>query len=191
MGFIQAVTAMTYKIYYSDGYSSWKFKRLPVSDSDGNYPWYGVSTEKSTLNVTKNIAANSTLSVSMNDNFAVNVSLQRPQDAATAAPQLRRVLREQAFSCWLVLRQDATKKLTLLRQADWALKVDISVDLTQPRGSRCTVDNITQSPVSIYTAQKISQIPANCLVAPNANGSQNLIWMPEVWQGVSGKIVVL
>ncbi|XP_076854266.1 protein FAM78A isoform X2 [Brachyhypopomus gauderio] len=189
VGWIQACNQMDFLNYYGEeGVSSWELPELKnghsqaISDSDGvNYPWYGCTTEMFTIVGPTN--RNTTLTVSMNDNFNPSVTWSVPTGTVSSPSLLSSIRRDQRFTTWLVATNESTAEMTLLRTIRWKMQLAISVDPKKPLGQRAQLlEPFTPDQPEVLT--KNEPIPPNALVHPNANDAQMLIWRPTRGESV-------
>ncbi|XP_076857372.1 protein FAM78B [Brachyhypopomus gauderio] len=182
VGWIQACTQMEFYNTYGDiGMSSWELPELrdgvmkAISDSDGlSYPWYGNTTE--TVALSGPTGKPSRFTVSMNDNFYPSVTWAVPVSESNV-PMLTHISRDQSFTTWLVALNTATQEKILLQTVKWRMRVEITVDPTQPLGSRARlVGPPHQDQPKVLT--RMEPIPHNALGKPNANDAQVLMWRP-------------
>ncbi|TST10028.1 Protein FAM78A [Bagarius yarrelli] len=177
VGWIQACKKMDFFNYYGEeGMSSWELPDLrdghihAISDSDGvNYPWYGCTSEIYTIvGPTKK---STTLTVSMNDNFCPSITWSIPTGTTSVPPLLSFIQRDQHFTTWLVVMNQASAEMVPLRTIRWGMQLAIQVDPKKPLGQRARLmDQHAQEQPEILTLNE--PIPPNALYKPNANDAQ-------------------
>ena len=177
VGWVQAVTEMKFYNEYPTGTSSWEIQELnngrskAVSDADGRqYPWYGVTTERVTV---KGSAHGERVRVYMNDNFSPTVSWAVPV-GRDQPDTLQSVYRDQSFIVWLVIKNEITGNMHILKAYSWRAVINIVVDCSRSIGNRAKLlEPLIQAqpiPLTDYP------IPKSALAAPRANEAQKFVW---------------
>ena len=177
IGWVQAVTRMTFHNSYPAGQSSWEIQELnsgettAVSDADGRqYPWYGVTTECMTVRGPCPLQRVHTL---MNDNFSPTVSWAVPV-GKDQPDTLQRIHRDQSFVAWLVVKNELTGDLLPLKSYRWQAVINVAVDCTRQVGERAKLlePKLQAQPVELFDLR----IPQEALSAPRANEAQKFVW---------------
>ena len=177
VGWVQAVTHMELYNIYPLGVSGWKIPELDsgesraVSDADGRwYPWYGVTTERSTV---KGPSGQQKVRVSMNDNFSPTISWAIPV-GQNQPDTLQSVHRHQSFVAWLVVKNEVTEEIVALKSYLWRALINVAVDCSRPKGERAKLLNplVQDQPTENFDLI----VPQSALVAPNANEAQKFFW---------------
>ena len=177
IGWVQAVTSKSSYNYYSDpkGYTSWIIPPLvrgPVSDSNGIlYPWYGCNREVETFRgpALKNLPFN----VVMDDNFITQITWASPADP-TSLDSLSYIYRNQTFKVWLVLKNNFTREIKVLRTFSWQAVLSIQVNCSLPVSHRAT---LASHSVNIQECKpNDTALPKSVMTSPNANEIQTLVW---------------
>lgn len=177
IGWVQAVTSKTSYNYYSDpeGYSSWLIPPLlrgPVSDSNGVlYPWYGCNKEVRTFQgpASKDVSFN----VIMDDNFITQITWASPADPASLH-SLSYIYRNQTFKVWLVLKNNFTGSVKVLRTFSWQAVLSIQVDCSLPFNYRASL--VSHSINIEECKQNDTDLPKSVMASPNANEIQTFVW---------------
>lgn len=191
IGWIQSCNRMDFfNCYGESGYSSWEFPQLMsgqnpmISDSDGrNYPFYGSKSE--VIEIQGPCTDYTTLKVLMNDNFYPHITWDIPTSNERLS-RLTYVKRHQSFYTWLVAMNARNGSILVLKTISWQMNLEISIDPSQPQGSRATLisDPIPKQPEILK--QNI-RIPTCVLYPPNANSAQILVWHPSCCLGEISK----
>lgn len=178
VGWVQAVTDMKFFNEYPSGTSSWEIQELnsgrstAVSDADGRqYPWYGVTTERVTV---KGPSTNyQRVKVTMNDNFSPTVSWAIPV-GRDQPDTLQSVRRDQSFVAWLVLKNEISGLIQVIKAYSWRAVINIAVDCGRRVGERAKLlDPVYQDqPVELEDYP----LPKSALSAPRANEAQKFVW---------------
>ena len=178
VGWVQAVTDMKFFNEYPTGTSSWEIQELnsggstAVSDADGRqYPWYGVTTERVTV---KGPCANcQRVKVTMNDNFSPTVSWAIPV-GRDQPDTLQTVRRDQSFVAWLVLKNEISGGIKVIKAFGWRAVINIAIDCGRRVGERAKLlDPIYQDqPAELEDYP----LPKSALSAPRANEAQKFVW---------------
>ena len=186
IGLIQQVDDQSVRADYKRAFTSFELPSVPISDADGtDPPWDGNIHERTTV-----IGGGDDQDVELatDDNLRGNITWREPlpPDGSRMGPaaELQSVKREQRMTTWLVVRDDKTSKMTVLRKVSWGLRVDISVNPDLPLGSRATVHPVqVQQPVIVTQnapPEALLTVPSQCLVAPFGNLSQQFWWTPKI-----------
>ena len=179
VGWVQAVTDMKFfNEYPSGGTSSWEIQELnsgrssAVSDADGRqYPWYGVTTERET--VKGPCSGWQRLKVTMNDNFSPTVSWAIPV-GRDQPDTLHSIHRDQSFVAWLVLKNEISGEIQVVRAYSWRAVINIAVDCSRRVGERAKLlDPVYQDQPRELEAYPL---PKTALSAPRANEAQKFVW---------------
>lgn len=178
VGWVQAVTDMKFFNEYPSGTSSWEIQELnsgrstAVSDADGRqYPWYGVTTERVTV---KGPCVNyQRVKVTMNDNFSPTVSWAIPV-GRDQPDTLQSVRRDQSFVAWLVLKNEISGVIQVIKAYSWRAVINIAVDCSRRVGERAKL----LDPVYQDQPRELDGcvLPKTALSAPRANEAQKFVW---------------
>lgn len=177
IGFVQAVSSMTFTNSYPAGQSSWEIQELnsgetmAVSDADGRqYPWYGVTTECKTV---RGPCPLQRVSVLMNDNFSPTVSWAVPV-GKNQPDTLQRIHRDQSFVVWLIVKNEVTGGILPLRAYRWRAIINIAVDCSRLIGERAKLlePKLQAQPIELFDLR----IPQTALQSPRANEAQKFVW---------------
>ena len=177
VGWVQAVTSMTFHNTYPSGQSSWEIQELnsgesvAVSDADGRqYPWYGVTTECQTVHGPN---SERLVKVVMNDNFSPTVSWAVPV-GKEQPDTLQSVYRDQSFVVWLVIKNEINGDIHPLRAYRWRAQIKIEVDCSRTLGERAKLVKpyYQEQPVELLDVT----LPKSALSAPRANEAQKFVW---------------
>ena len=185
VGFIQQVDHQDVRADYKRAFTSFELPSVPISDADGtDAPWDGNTHERDTVTGKGTFQD---VELSTDDNLRGHITWHEPLppngDKEGAAAELQHVKRDQKLTTWLVARDDATGRITILKKVSWKSRVDISVDPSLPLGSRATVNPVPVEQPTVVTPtplQALLFIPAQCLVAPFGNSSQQFWWTPKM-----------
>ena len=177
VGWVQAVTSMTFVNTYPTGQSSWEIQELnsgetvALSDADGRqYPWYGVTTECRTV---RGPCPAQRVHVFMNDNFSPTVSWAVPV-GKDQPDSLQRIHRDQSFIVWLVVKNESTGEILPLKAYRWRAIINIALDCTRNIGERAKLlePKIQAQPIELFDLR----VPRTALQSPRANEAQKFVW---------------
>ncbi len=179
IGWVQAVTSMTFVNTYPSGQSSWEIQELnsgetvAVSDADGRqYPWYGVTTEWKFI---QGPCPAQRVRVYMNDNFSPTVSWAVPVGKAKEQPDtLDRIHRDQSFVVWLMVKNETNNETLALKAYNWRAVINIAVDCSRVVGERAKLlePKIQEQPIELLDLR----VPQTALQSPRANEAQKFVW---------------
>lgn len=170
VGFVQAVRALDLRLSYANGASArWVLPFVPVSDSDGHFPWYSAEARRMSC------AGRETLR--LDDALETQVSWTAPvkHESREVDSKLTDYRREQSFRVWLIAIHQPSGRRLVLRAFDWRVGLHVQVTADAPLGARAKVIQRTTphpNPLDAATAS----LPARVLVAPRANDLQELWW---------------
>ena len=130
VGFIQQVDHQDVRADYKRAFTSFELPSVPISDADGtDAPWDGNTHERDTVTGKGTFQD---VELSTDDNLRGHITWHEPLppngDKEGAAAELQHVKRDQKLTTWLVARDDATGRITILKKVSWKSRVDISVD---------------------------------------------------------------
>ena len=177
VGWVQAVTSMTFINSYPTGQSSWEIQELnsgetvAVSDADGRqYPWYGVTTECKTL---RGPCPAQRVRLFMNDNFSPTVSWAVPV-GKEQPDTLEHIHRDQSFVVWLMVKNESTGEFLPLKAYSWRAVINIAVDCSRAIGERAKLldPKVQAQSIELFDLR----IPHTALQSPRANEAQKFVW---------------
>lgn len=174
VGFVQAVRDLDLKMHYSSGaQSSWELPAQPVSDSDGDLPWYGPDAHVA--------ACRGEHRLRLADALENRVTWVAPglDGSGVALSTLIGYEREESFRVWLIALHAPTEQLRVLDAFDWEVRVDVEVRADAARGTRARVTRTQARRPRALPAGTDRRPPPQVLRAPTANEIQQLWWTDE------------
>jgi len=173
VGFVQAVRALDLRLGYSNGACArWTLPFVPVSDSDGHFPWYSAEARRMSC-------AGSAI-LRLDDALETRVSWTAPVNDGNrdVGSKLTAYRREQSFRVWLIAIHQPSGRRVVLRAFDWQVRLHVEVSADAPLGARARlIQQTTAHPIPLDAAT--ATMPARVLVAPRANDLQELWWTDE------------
>ena len=190
VGFIQQMDGGIQHNDYKRAFTTWEQPKLPVIDARGDsdeLPWYGSTHER--VHIVGH-GRTEEATVSMEDQPYGGAGWNEPMPPhgthgieEKSFPELQHIRRTQYSTVWFIARDDRTGTITVLKRVRWACRIDISVNLRRPIGSRATVNPVPIEKPQIETVTDSNRaemvVPPQCLKGPTANESDQFWWNPK------------
>lgn len=173
VGFVQAVLDREQVNVYPRSTTTWELRPLPLSDSDGTYPWYSESARV--------MRCGGTAHLWFQDAPWTRVLWDEWHPEGTAAiggGTLQRYRRTQSFRVWLVALHVPTDRVVVLKELDWRFGLEIAFDTSRPVGSRGKVERVEFPDVVVRDGDPSRPVPPAILRPPRANDADELWWNP-------------